>query len=56
MGSGTAGAESIDATELGADGLEANIALRLSRGRARAHVYFADLGHEYVTLNAEYTT
>ena len=50
------GAESIDATELGADVPEANIALRLSRGDARAHVYFSDLGHEYVTLNAEYTT
>jgi glutamate N-acetyltransferase/amino-acid N-acetyltransferase len=50
------GAESIDAAELGADVPEANIALRLSRGDARAHVYFADLGHDYVTLNAEYTT
>jgi glutamate N-acetyltransferase/amino-acid N-acetyltransferase len=50
------GAESIDAAELGAETPEANIALRLSRGDARAHVYFADLGHEYVTLNAEYTT
>jgi len=50
------GAESIDAAELGAEIPEANIALRLSRGDARAHVYFADLGHEYVTLNAEYTT
>ncbi|HEY2052812.1 MAG TPA: bifunctional glutamate N-acetyltransferase/amino-acid acetyltransferase ArgJ [Solirubrobacterales bacterium] len=50
------GAESIDAGELGADTPEANIALRLSRGDGRAHVYFADLGHEYVTLNAEYTT
>jgi glutamate N-acetyltransferase / amino-acid N-acetyltransferase len=50
------GADSIDAAELGAEGPEANIALRLSRGSARAHVYFSDLGHEYVTLNAEYTT
>jgi glutamate N-acetyltransferase/amino-acid N-acetyltransferase len=50
------GAESIDAAELGADVPEANIALRLRRGDARAHLYFADLGHEYVTLNAEYTT
>jgi glutamate N-acetyltransferase/amino-acid N-acetyltransferase len=50
------GADSIDAAELGAETPEANIALRLSRGDARAHVYFADLGHEYVTLNAEYTT
>jgi glutamate N-acetyltransferase/amino-acid N-acetyltransferase len=50
------GPESIDAAELGGETLEANIGLRLSRGDARAHVYFADLGHEYVTLNAEYTT
>jgi glutamate N-acetyltransferase / amino-acid N-acetyltransferase len=50
------GSESIDAAELGAETPEANIALRLSRGDGRAHVYFADLGHEYVTLNAEYTT
>jgi glutamate N-acetyltransferase/amino-acid N-acetyltransferase len=50
------GAESIDAAELGAETPEANIALRLGRGDGRAHVYFADLGHEYVTLNAEYTT
>jgi glutamate N-acetyltransferase / amino-acid N-acetyltransferase len=50
------GAESIDAAELGAEAPEANIALRLPRGSARAHVYFSDLGHEYVTLNAEYTT
>jgi glutamate N-acetyltransferase/amino-acid N-acetyltransferase len=50
------GVDSIDATELGADTPEAEIALRLERGDARAHVYFSDLGHEYVTLNAEYTT
>jgi glutamate N-acetyltransferase/amino-acid N-acetyltransferase len=50
------GAETIDAAELAEDIPEANIALRLPRGSARAHVYFSDLGHEYVTLNAEYTT
>jgi glutamate N-acetyltransferase / amino-acid N-acetyltransferase len=50
------GAESIDAAELGTEAPEAEIALRLSRGDARAHVYFSDLGHEYVSLNAEYTT
>lgn len=50
------GSEHIDATELGGDSTEAEIGLRLSRGDARAHVYFSDLGHEYVTLNAEYTT
>ena len=50
------GAGSIDAAELGADMPEAEIGLRLDRGDGRTHVYFADLGHEYVTLNAEYTT
>ncbi len=50
------GASSIDAAELGGDTPEAEIGLRLTRGDARAHVYFSDLGHEYVTLNAEYTT
>jgi glutamate N-acetyltransferase/amino-acid N-acetyltransferase len=50
------GSDSIDAAELGGDSTEAEIGLRLSRGDARAHVYFSDLGHEYVTLNAEYTT
>jgi glutamate N-acetyltransferase/amino-acid N-acetyltransferase len=50
------GADAIDAAELGADTAEAEIGLRLHRGDGRAHVYFADLGHEYVTLNAEYTT
>jgi glutamate N-acetyltransferase/amino-acid N-acetyltransferase len=50
------GAEHIDAAELGGEDTEAEIGLRLSRGDARAHVYFSDLGHEYVTLNAEYTT
>jgi glutamate N-acetyltransferase/amino-acid N-acetyltransferase len=50
------GLDSIDAAELGGETTEAEIGLRLSRGDARAHVYFADLGHEYVTLNAEYTT
>ena len=50
------GSDAIDADELGADIPEAEIGLRLSRGDARAHVYFSDLGHEYVSLNAEYTT
>jgi glutamate N-acetyltransferase / amino-acid N-acetyltransferase len=50
------GADAIDAAELGGENPEAEIGLRLSRGESRAHVYFSDLGHEYVTLNAEYTT
>jgi len=50
------GAESIDAAELGEDGAEAEIGLRLDRGEHRAHVFFSDLGYEYVRINAEYTT
>jgi glutamate N-acetyltransferase/amino-acid N-acetyltransferase len=50
------GPESIAADELGGDGDEAEIALDLGRGEAHAHVYFCDLGHEYVRINAEYTT
>jgi glutamate N-acetyltransferase/amino-acid N-acetyltransferase len=50
------GPGAIDAAELGAEVEEAEIAIRLGRGPARAHVYFSDLGHEYVSLNAEYTT
>jgi glutamate N-acetyltransferase / amino-acid N-acetyltransferase len=50
------GAENIDAAELGADVEEAEIGLRLGRGDHSAHVWFSDLGHEYVNLNAEYTT
>ena len=53
---GELGAESIDAAELGGEGEEAEIGLRLGRGGHRAHVWFSDLGHEYVKLNAEYTT
>ena len=30
--------------------------LRLGRGEHRAHVWFSDLGYEYVRINAEYTT
>jgi glutamate N-acetyltransferase / amino-acid N-acetyltransferase len=50
------GAENIDAAELAADVEEAEIGLRLGRGDHRAHVWFSDLGYEYVKLNAEYTT
>ncbi|HEX2265837.1 MAG TPA: bifunctional glutamate N-acetyltransferase/amino-acid acetyltransferase ArgJ [Solirubrobacterales bacterium] len=50
------GAEAIDAAELGADVEEAEIGLRLGRGDHSAHVWFSDLGYEYVKLNAEYTT
>ena len=50
------GAEHIDAAELGADVAEAEIGLRLRRGEHAAHVWFSDLGYDYVKLNAEYTT
>ena len=30
--------------------------MRLGRGEASAHMYFSDLNHEYVRINAEYTT
>jgi glutamate N-acetyltransferase/amino-acid N-acetyltransferase len=50
------GAENIDAAELGAGTEEAEIGLRLGRGDHAAHVWFSDLGYEYVRINAEYTT
>jgi glutamate N-acetyltransferase / amino-acid N-acetyltransferase len=50
------GAENIDAAELGAETEEAEIGLRLGRGDSAAHVWFSDLGYEYVRINAEYTT
>jgi glutamate N-acetyltransferase/amino-acid N-acetyltransferase len=50
------GSDSIDASELGADVAEAELRLRLGRGDGAAHVFFSDLGYEYVRINAEYTT
>jgi glutamate N-acetyltransferase / amino-acid N-acetyltransferase len=50
------GADSIDAAELGGDVKEAEIGIRLGRGEHNTHVWFSDLGYEYVRINAEYTT
>lgn len=50
------GGDSIDNSELAADVAEAEIGLRLDRGNYSAHVWFSDLGYEYVRINAEYTT
>ena len=50
------GGDSIDNAELVADLPEAEIGLRLDRGEHGAHVYFSDLGYEYIRINAEYTT
>jgi glutamate N-acetyltransferase / amino-acid N-acetyltransferase len=50
------GGDSIDNAELAAETSEAEIGLRLDRGGHSAHVWFPDLGYEYVRINAEYTT
>ncbi len=50
------GPHSIAFEELGADTAEAEIGIALGRGEAAAHVYFSDLTHEYIRINAEYTT
>jgi glutamate N-acetyltransferase/amino-acid N-acetyltransferase len=50
------GAENIENTELAGEESEAEIGLRLDRGENSAHVWFSDLGYEYVRINAEYTT
>ena len=50
------GPDRIRADELAGEGREAEIGVRLGRGKASAHVYFSDLTPDYVALNAEYTT
>jgi glutamate N-acetyltransferase / amino-acid N-acetyltransferase len=35
---------------------EVDLSIDLHRGEAATHLYFSDLTHQYVTLNAEYTT
>ncbi len=50
------GADAIDNDELGADVAEAEIGVRLDRGEHGSHVWFSDLGYEYVRINGEYTT
>jgi glutamate N-acetyltransferase/amino-acid N-acetyltransferase len=35
---------------------EVDLSVHLHRGDAATHLYFSDLTHQYVTLNAEYTT
>jgi glutamate N-acetyltransferase/amino-acid N-acetyltransferase len=50
------GADAIDNDELGADVAEAEIGVRLDRGEYGTHVWFSDLGYEYVRINGEYTT
>jgi glutamate N-acetyltransferase/amino-acid N-acetyltransferase len=50
------GPAEIDAEELGGEEREAELRIRLDRGDAAAHVFFSDLNHQYITINAEYTT
>ena len=53
---GELGPERVDADELGGDGPEAGLSIDLGRGGASAHVFFSDLTHDYIRINAEYTT
>jgi glutamate N-acetyltransferase/amino-acid N-acetyltransferase len=50
------GPDRIQAAELASDQAEAELSVRLGRGEASAHVYFSDLTHDYIRINAEYTT
>ncbi len=53
---GELGPDVIDAEELAGEQREAELGIRLDRGSGSAHVYFSDLTHEYIVINAEYTT
>jgi glutamate N-acetyltransferase / amino-acid N-acetyltransferase len=48
--------EFIEAGELASDRAEAELSVALGRGNSSALVYFSDLTHEYIRINAEYTT
>jgi glutamate N-acetyltransferase/amino-acid N-acetyltransferase len=50
------GPERIDAGEMGSEIGEAELSVDLGRGESAAHVFFSDLTHEYIRINAEYTT
>ena len=50
------GLDQIDAGEFEGESDEVELTLRLERGEHAAHVWFSDLGYEYVRINAEYTT
>ena len=53
---GELGPDRIQAAELASDASEAELSIRLGRGDASGHVYFSDLTHDYIRINAEYTT
>ena len=53
---GDLGPGEVDAEELAGEEPEAQLSVRLGRGDADWHMFFSDLTHDYVKLNAEYTT
>jgi glutamate N-acetyltransferase / amino-acid N-acetyltransferase len=50
------GPDRIQAAELAAELPEAELSVHLGRGGAGTYVYFSDLTHDYIRINAEYTT
>jgi glutamate N-acetyltransferase / amino-acid N-acetyltransferase len=50
------GPDRIQAADLASDLPEAEVSVNLGRGEAASHVYFSDLTHDYIRINAEYTT
>jgi glutamate N-acetyltransferase/amino-acid N-acetyltransferase len=50
------GLDQIDVSEFAGDAPEVDLSLRLEDGEGAAHVYFSDLGYEYIRINADYTT
>jgi glutamate N-acetyltransferase/amino-acid N-acetyltransferase len=50
------GPDRIQAAELAAELPEAELSINLGRGKAGTHVYFSDLTHDYIRINAEYTS
>jgi glutamate N-acetyltransferase/amino-acid N-acetyltransferase len=50
------GPDRIDAREIGAETAEPELTIELGRGSGAASVYFSDLTHEYIRINAEYRT
>jgi glutamate N-acetyltransferase / amino-acid N-acetyltransferase len=50
------GPDRIDAREIGAETAEPELTIELGRGSGAARVYFSDLTHEYIRINAEYRT
>jgi glutamate N-acetyltransferase/amino-acid N-acetyltransferase len=50
------GPDRIGAAELAGEGAEVELSLDLGRGVSSAYIFFSDLTHDYIRINAEYTT